>query len=236
MSSTRQHLILIPGLLCDERLWAHQTRHLGECAEMTVADTLQDDSVGAMAERLLAAAPNRFALAGLSMGGYVALEVMRRAPQRVTKLALLDTSARADTEDQTSRRRGLIELARKGRFKGVTPRLLPLLIHADRMQDVELTQTVMDMAAAVGQEAFVRQQTAILTRPDSRDSLSRITVPTLVLVGREDALTPPELAGEMAEGISDARLAIIEECGHLSTLERPQATTALLRDWLVYGR
>ncbi len=236
MSSIRQHLILIPGLLCDERLWAHQIRHLGECAEITVADTLQDDSVGAMAERLLAAAPDRFALAGLSMGGYVALEVMRRAPQRVTKLALLDTSARADSEDQTSRRRGLIELARKGRFKGVTPRLLPLLIHADRMQDTDLTQTVMDMAAAVGQEAFVRQQTAILTRPDGRDSLSRITVPTLVVVGRQDALTPPELAGETAEGIADARLAIIEECGHLATLERPQATTALLRDWLVYAR
>lgn len=236
MSSIRQNLILVPGLLCDARLWAHQTRHLGECADITVADTVQDDSVAGMAERLLADAPDKFALAGLSMGGYVALEVMRRAPQRVTKLALIDTSARADTDEQTSRRRGLIELARKGRFKGVTPRLLPLLIHADRMQDTDLTQTVMDMAAAVGQEAFVRQQTAILTRPDSRADLARVTVPSLIVVGRQDELTPPELAAEMAEGIAGARLAIVEECGHLATLERPQATTALMRDWLIYGR
>lgn len=236
MTAPSQNLILIPGLLCDARLWAHQTRHLADCATIRIADTLQDDSVEDMAARLLADAPDHFALAGLSMGGYVAQEVMRQAPERVSKLALLDTSPRADTPEQTTRRRGLIELARKGRFKGVTPRLMPLLIHADRMDDAALTQTVMDMAAAVGQEAFIRQQTAILNRPDGRADLARIRVPTLIIVGRQDELTPLDLAAEAAEGIPNARLAIIEECGHLSTLERPQAVTALMRDWLVYSR
>lgn len=229
-------LILVPGLLCDSRLWDHQTRYLADCADIRVADTLRDDSIADMASRLLDTAPDRFALAGLSMGGYVALEVMRQAPDRVSRLAILDSSARADTEEQTSRRRGLLELAKLGRFKGVTPRLMPLLLHTDRMQDAALTQTVMDMATAVGQEAFVRQQTAILNRRDSRDTLGSITVPALVAVGRQDTVTPLEVAAELAEGIPRARLAVIEDCGHLSTLERPQAVTALLRDWLLYDR
>lgn len=229
-------LVLVPGLLCDARLWDHQRQYLDDVADISVAETRIDEAIPAMAARLLADAPDRFALAGLSMGGYVALEVMRQAPERVTHLALLDSSARPDSAEQTRRRRGLIELATMGRFKGVTPRLMPLLIHPDRLEDAALTATVMDMAAHVGQDAFVRQQTAILTRADSRPSLGAIAVPTLVLAGRQDALTPPEVAEEMAAAIPSARLVVIEDCGHLSTLERPQAVTALMRDWLVYGR
>lgn len=235
--SARVPLVLVPGLLCDERLWDHQRQYLEDLADIFVAETRSDEAIAAMAARLLADAPAaRFALAGLSMGGYVALEVMRQAPERVSHLALLDTSARPDTPDQTRRRRGLIELAAMGKFKGVTPRLMPLLIHPDRLEDVALTATVMEMAAHVGQDAFVRQQTAILTRVDSRPSLGDIAVPSLVIVGRQDALTPPEVAAEMADAIGPARLAVIEDCGHLSTLERPQAVTALLRDWLTYAR
>lgn len=157
---------------------------------------------------------------------------MRRAPERVTRLALLDTSARPDTDEQRARRRGLIELAEKGEFKGVTPRLLPLLIHPDRLGDEALKATVMGMAERVGKEAFLRQQKAIMGRPDSRPDLARIKCPALVLVGRQDALTPVAVHEEMAAGIPGARLVIVEDCGHLSTLEKPEAVNAALEDWL----
>ena len=228
-------LLLLPGLLCDRALWECQVRHLADTADSSVADLTKHDDVAGLAQAALDGAPPRFALAGLSMGGYVALEIMRRAPERVIKLALVDTTARPDSPDQRSRRRGLIELARAGRFRGVTPRLLPLLIHPDRQSDTSLTTTVMAMAERVGQEAFVRQQTAIMARPDSRPGLGAIICPTLVIGGREDALTPPSLLAEIAEGIPGARHVMIEECGHLPPLERPHAVSALLRAWLIYG-
>jgi len=228
-------LVFLPGLLCDHALWECQLRHLADIAESQVADLTRHDGVAALAESALATAPPRFALAGLSMGGYVAQEIMRRAPERVLKLALLDTSARPDPPEQLSRRRGLIELARSGRFRGVTPRLLPLLIHPDRQSEDDLTATIMAMAQRVGQEAFVRQQTAIMGRPDSRPTLPAIACPTLVLGGREDALTPPPILAEIAAAIPGARHVIIEDCGHLPPLERPHAVSALLRQWLVYG-
>lgn len=228
-----QPLVLIPGLLCDAALWAHQCEFLADVAEIAVADVTGDDSVGGMAARILEAAPDQFALAGLSMGGYVALEIMRRGPERVRRLALLDTSARADTPEQLARRRGLIELAAKGRFKGVTPRLLPLLIHPDRQADEMLAGAVMKMAERVGQDAFLRQQKAIMGRPDSRADLGAFDLPTLVLCGRQDALTPVERHEEMAAAIPGARLCIVEESGHLSPMEQPHAVTALMRDWLL---
>jgi pimeloyl-ACP methyl ester carboxylesterase len=225
-------LVLIPGLLCDRALWAHQLANLGDIADMTVGDVTRDDSMAAMARAVLAEAPECFALAGLSMGGYVAQEIMRQAPERVIRLALLDTSAHDDTPEQRGRRRGLIELAEKGRFKGVTPRLLPPLIHPDRQQDEALTTAVMAMAERVGKVAFLRQQRAILGRVDSRPHLAGYALPTLVLVGRQDALAPPAAAEEMAALIPDGILVVIEDCGHLSTMERPQQTTEALRAWL----
>ena len=234
MSRDKTPLLLLPGLLCDGALWNHQLRYLTEVAEPRVADLTGHDSVQAMAAAVLAGAPPRFALAGLSMGGYVALELMRQAPERVLRLALLDTSARPDSAEQKGRRLGLIQLASAGRFRGVTPRLLPLLIHPDRQSEPELAGTIMSMAERVGQEAFTRQQTASMTRPDSRSGLFSITCPTLILGGREDALTPPELMAEIATAIPDARHVVIEECGHLPPLERPHAATAFLRDWLLY--
>ncbi len=234
MTGERIPLVLVPGLLLTEGMWAHQTRHLAEIADITVADTLQDDSIEAMADRLLAVAPERFALAGLSMGGYVALAVMRKAPERVARLALMDTQARADSEETMRRRRALLALSKQGRFKGVTPRLLPMLVHEDRLEEAALVDPITQMAEAVGQAGFARQQTAIMARPDSRDILPGIDVPTLVLCGRQDALTPLALHEEMAELTPGARLAVIEECGHLPTLERPHAATALMRDWLLY--
>jgi pimeloyl-ACP methyl ester carboxylesterase len=166
------------------------------------------------------------------MGGYVAQEIMRQAPDRVEKLALLDTSARADTPEQTARRRGLIELSEKGEFKGVTPRLLPLLIHSARHEDEPLGAIVMGMAERVGKEAFLRQQKAIMGRPDGREDLRRIACPTLVLCGRQDALTPLALHEEIAGLVPGAKLLVVEDCGHLSTLEKPATVTAAMRQWL----
>lgn len=231
--SERTPLVLIPGLLCDERLWDHQTQYLADIAETTVGNTLEDDSIAGMARRILDTAPPRFALAGLSMGGYVAQEIMRQAPERVDRLALVDTSSRPDTPEALKRRRGLIELATKGKFKGVTPRLLPLLIHPDRLEDHPLTDVIMRMAEKIGQAVFVQQQTAIMGRVDGRPDLANIAVPTIIIVGREDALTPMEVQEELASGIPGARLCVVEECGHLAPMERPHAVTALMRDWLL---
>jgi pimeloyl-ACP methyl ester carboxylesterase len=225
--------LLLPGLLCDERLWRAQISALGDIAAAQVADLTGESSMSALAASALAAAPPTFALAGLSMGGYVAQEIMRQAPERVIRLALLDTSARPDTPEQTERRKGLLALARQGKFKGVTPRLLPFLIHRSRLNDQELVGTVMAMAERVGQSAFFRQQEAIMGRPDGRGDLTRIRCPTLVLCGEEDAITPVAVHEEMARAIPAARRATIPDCGHLSTLERPDHVSAELRRWLV---
>lgn len=225
-------LVLLPGLLCDERLFAPQLPALTADTDVTVADLTRDGTIAAMAQRVLAEAPPRFALAGLSMGGYVAFEILRRAPERVKKLALLDTQARADTEEALARRRGLMQLAEKGEFKGVSPRLMPFFIHRDRLGDTELTGTVQAMAESVGRDGFLRQQAAIMARPDSRPDLPAIACPTLVLAGREDAVTPPERQHEMATAIPDATLVLLPRCGHLSPLERPEAVTRQLLLWL----
>jgi pimeloyl-ACP methyl ester carboxylesterase len=226
-------LILVPGLLCDDALWAPQSEWLSDIADISIGETQIDDSFSTMAARILKAAPPYFALGGLSMGGYVCMEIMRQAPERIERLALLDTSGRADTADQTKRRKILIELATIGKFKGVTPRLLRLLIHKDRQTDENLTRTVIDMARRVGQAVFLHQQTAVMHRPDSRTDMTMYDLPTIVLCGRQDALTPIDLHEEMAGLIPHARLCLIEECGHLSTLEQSHAVTALMRDWLL---
>jgi len=235
MTSARIPLILLPGLLCDRALWAPQLADLADIADATVGDLTQADSMFDMAERILAAAPARFALAGLSMGGYAAFEIMRVAPERVLRLALLDTSARPDAPEQTRARRELIAQAMQGDFKGVTPRLLPRWVHPSRVNDPELAATVTAMTQRVGREAFLRQQTAIMNRPDSRSGLSRIDCPTLVLCGHEDLSTPPEMHREIAADIADAQLTIVPDCGHLSTLERPAAVNRALRAWLSAG-
>ena len=225
-------LLFLPGLLCDGRLWRDQVEALAG-TRCVVADLTHDDSLGAMAERTLRALPAeaRLSVCGLSMGGYVAFEIMRRAPGRVARLALFDTSARPDTPEQTRRRRGLLSLSESGMFRGVTPRLLPQLLAPAHVAG-PLGAEVMAMAERVGRPAFHRQQRAIMHRPDSRPDLAAIAVPTLVGVGEEDALTPPHLAEEMAAGIPGARLARIPGAGHLPPMEAPGAVSDLLREWL----
>lgn len=231
--AARTPLVLVPGLLCDALLWQHQVASLGELADCWVGDHTRSATMAQVAADVLAACPfETFALAGLSMGGYVVLEMQRQAPGRVTHLALLDTAARADGDEQRARRQAFIDLADRGRFMGVTDQLLPVLVHADRLADAALVATVKTMARNVGKAAFVRQQHAIMSRIDSRPHLGGIACPTLVLCGREDALTPLDRHEEMASMIPAAELEVVERCGHLSTLERPAEVTRAMRDWL----
>ena len=226
-------LVLIPGLLCDERLWRREMEGLADLADpILVPDVTGQDSMREMAREVLATAPERFALAGLSMGGYVALEIVRQAPDRVEALALLDTSARPDAPEQTKTRLALIKMARDGRFDEVWRTLLPKIVHPDRVDDPGIVAAVEEMARSVGPEAFERQERAIIGRPDSRADLRGISCPTLVLCGRDDALTPPPLHEELAAGIPGANLRMVDRCGHLSTLERPEEVTRAMREWL----
>jgi len=175
MTDPRTPLVLLPGLLNTPALWAAQVDALSDIADPQVADLTRDESIDALADRVLAEAPPRFALAGLSMGGYVALAVALRAPDRVERLALLDTNARADRPEQSERRRELIGWARDGRFAEVAPALLPMLVTPEHAKDEAIAQTVFGMADGVGPEGFIRQQTAIMGRPDRRESLAAIT-------------------------------------------------------------
>jgi len=226
-------LVLVPGLLCDAQLWRSQVEHLADVAETWVADHTRSDTMAGVARDVLADAPFRdFALAGLSMGGYVCLEIMRQAPQRVRRLALLDTGARADTAEQSERRHAFIDLAQRGKFMGITDTLMPMLVHPSRLADKPLTDAIRLMAKNVGKDGFIRQQKAIMSRADSRPLLATIQCPTLVLCGRQDQLTPLDRAEEMATGVKGARLEIIEDCGHVSTMEKPDHVNRALRQWL----
>ena len=228
----RMPLVLVPGLLCSARLYGPQIEALWRFGPVTVADHRHDDEIGAVAARILGDAPPRFALAGLSYGGYLAFAMLRQAPERIERLALLDTSARPDTPEQTAARHGFIEMAQAGRFSEAVEALTPRFLQPSRRDDPAFRAILHGMAADTGAAAFVRQEKAIISRPDSRPSLPKIACPTLVLVGENDELTTPELAREIAGGIPGAKLSVVPDCGHLSTLERPDAVNAALADWL----
>ena len=230
--AAKTNLVLVPGLLCTRALWEPQIAALGDIADITLADHTRHDAMEAIARSILAAAPERFALAGLSMGGFISYAILRQAPQRVTRLALLDTGYRADTPERKEQRLRRNELARREGAGAVQDELMPLLIHKDRLGDKAFTALVRQMAVDTGTDALVRQHAALMARPDSRPFLASIRCPTLVLVGREDALTPVEMAQEIVAGIPGARLQIIPDCGHLSTMERPDAVNRALRAWL----
>jgi len=234
MMASSVPILLVPGLLCSARLYAPQIPALWPFGQVAVADHRRDADMAAIAARILKDAPPRFALAGLSMGGYIAFAMLRLAPERIARLALLDTSARPDMSEQTAGRKTQIAMAQAGRFGEIPDLSIPRFLHRNRQNDVGLTAIVRQMAQDTGPEAFVRQQNAIMTRPDSRSLLSSIACPTLVLVGDGDEATPPELNREIAGGISGAKLVVVPECGHLSTLEKPEAVNAALTDWLTF--
>ncbi|KJC58377.1 alpha/beta hydrolase [Bradyrhizobium sp. LTSPM299] len=225
-------ILLVPGLVSSPRIFAPVIPALWPFGPVTVANHIRDDNMGAIARRILAEAPPRFALAGHSMGGYIAFEIMRQSPERVAKLALINTQARPDTPEASTRRRGMIERARGGDYRGVLDELFPGFVHPSRQADASLRQLVYDMGADVGAEAFIRQQTAVMSRPDSRPTLAWIRCPTLVLTGDEDNTIPNALSSEMASGIPAAKLVILPNCGHLPQPEQPEACADALVDWL----
>ena len=226
---SRPTVVMVPGLLCDEGLYADQIPELEEEAHVVVGDVSRGASMVEMARHVLEGAPDRFVLVGLSMGGYVALEVWRQAPRRVTALAMLDSSARPDRPEQTDRRRHLVDLARAGRFEAVLDELWPALVDPRHVDDVELRRRFDDMARRAGPDVFVRQEEAMIARPDSRPDLASVDRPTLVLCGRSDAITPLDGHEELAAAIPGADLVVLGGCGHLSSWERPDAVTVELR-------
>ncbi len=225
-------VVLVPGLTCTPRLYAPQLPALWPFGLVMVADHRRDTDMAAIAARVLADAPPRFALAGLSMGGYIAFAMLRLAPERIVKLALLDTNARADTPEQTAGRKTQIALAQAGRYGEIPAQAIPRYLLKRNQNDPVVSSIVRQMIAETGAEAFVRQQTAIMTRPDSRPMLSSIRCPTLVLVGDTDIATPPEVNKEMADAIPGATYVVVPDCAHLSTLEQPEAVNAALAEWL----
>lgn len=226
------HLVLLPGLVNDSRVWQHQVAGLADIAQVSVGDLTKGHTIAEMASDILACAPpGPFALAGLSMGGYVALEIMREAPERILALALLDTSARPDSLIALDMRSEAIEQA-EGNYQAVIEGLMPKQLHPLHMEDAELVSMITDMAMSLGNKIFIRQQRAIAERIDSIPSLALIKCPTLVLCGRDDAITPIGLHQEMVTAIEGAGLIIVSDCGHLSALEQPLRINEALTQWL----
>lgn len=229
----KEHLLLVPGTLCDSRLWKHQADSLNDVADISIGDVTKDATLEEMARTILQNAPEKFSLAGLSLGGMVALEIMNQAPERVNRLALLNTNPTDPKPDQRETWNGLKKLVNVGRFSEITrDHLLSNLVHPDHLTNRELTSTIIEMSEAVGQETYLRQLHAVDARSDFRPYLSHITCPTLVLAGKEDSICPVALHLEMHELIPDSKLIVVEACGHLSSLEQPEAVTGALREWL----
>jgi pimeloyl-ACP methyl ester carboxylesterase len=231
------HVILVPGLMCDEAVWENQRTNLQDIATITIADHGSLDSFDAMAQRILNNAPERFALAGHSMGGRVAFEVVRRSPERVTHLALLDTAYRLRPagikgDEEAAERYRLLEKARKEGMRAMGAEWVQRMVHPDRLSDTKLINAILDMIERKTPEIFAAQIKALLERPDATPLLQKVECPALVLCGRQDAWSVLGVHEEMASLIPQSHLNVIEDCGHMSTMERPAEVTAALRDWL----
>ena len=225
-------MVLVPGLFATPRFYAEQLPSLWQAGSVQFATHTRDETMPDLARRILGDAPQRFALVGHSMGGYIAFEMLRQAPQRIERVAFLDTSARPDAPEQSERRRQLIEQAAQGRYADIADQLYPNLVHSARHADTELREIVRQMARDTGAAAFIRQERAIIARADSRPMLADIRCPALVLVGAQDALTPPERADEIAEGVAGSVRIVVPDCGHMCALEKPQAVSEALAQWL----
>ncbi len=223
--------------MCDAAVWEHQAAALSSLATIGIADHGSLDSLEKMAEAILARAPERFALAGHSMGGRVAFEVLRLAPERVTAVALMDTGHTprrpgVPGEREAAGRYALLDIARKEGTRAMGRQWLKPMIHPDRLSDETLILSIVEMIGRKSADIFAAQTKALLDRPDASPLLSRISCPALVLCGRQDSFSPLSVHEEMARGIQGSRLVVIENSGHMSTMERPEAVTAAMEEWL----
>ena len=232
MPRPRPAVVFASGQLLTTECWTPQVAALSADFDLRFSDHIRDETIAGMAARLLAEAPARFHLVAHAMGGFTAFEVMRQAPQRVASLVLIATLAPNDGPAQTERRQGYIRLVESGRFADVVEERIPMLVHPSRREDAPLLTVVRRMAAETGAETFLRQQRAIMTRADSRPGLAAIAVPTLVVRGAQDGITTAAHQDEILAGIPGSRRADLEDCGHLPTLEKPDTTNRLLREWL----
>lgn len=223
--------LLLPGLNATARVFRDASVALWPFGSVTIASTLEGEGMAGIASAILDNAPPTFALGGYSMGGYLCFEILRQAPERVSKLALIDTSARPDSAEATDVRRRRIEQVQAGKFGLVVEQSFANSAHPDHADDKALKAMHREMALSNGPEAYVRHQRAIISRPDSRPLLARIRVPTLVIVGDTDQTTPVEAAREMHAGIAGSRLVIVPNAGHLAPLEQPEAVASALVEW-----
>lgn len=228
-------LVLVPGHLCNDVLWEHQVSGLSDIARPLIANTVSDDSLSGIAERLLDNAPPRFALAGLSMGGMICMEVMRQAPERVERLALLDTNPLADTPERSEIRLKMLDRFHAGEVDAVVQEFLELVVPPGRLNEESLISPMRAMMKTVAEQALADQVKALIARPDSRPDFAHYDLPVRLICGREDLLTPLAFHEEMERLIPGARLSIVENCAHMSTMERPDEVNAILRDWLLNG-
>lgn len=225
--------VLIPGLSSDAAVWSRTIDALGDDARCTVGDALQDDSLSAMAHRILASAPESFVLAGVSMGGMVALEIMRLASDRVMGLAIVDSNAFPDTPEQADQRRRSVAALRAGvDLRAAGQADLGRLVHPDAEEDVR--SEIVDMGVRVGADIYARQIEAVLHRDDQRPVLSIINVPTMVISGADDAMIPVACAKAIHAAIDGSVFRVIPNCGHLPPIEKPKETAGLLRELMAH--
>ena len=225
-------VVLLPGLMCDARLFQPQIIALSQVTGVMVAPITEGERVEEIASRVLDLCPRKFALAGLSMGGIVAMEVMRRAPERITRIALMDTNPMAESPKVAAAREPQIVAARAGRLEDVMREEMKPNYLAPGPQRREVLDIVMAMARDLGPEVFVRQSRALQRRPDQQAVLRKVKVPALILCGEHDALCPVKRHEFMSELIPYAQLTVVPGAGHLPTLEQPEAVTEALRGWL----
>ncbi|MBO6637760.1 MAG: alpha/beta fold hydrolase [Roseitalea sp.] len=230
----RETLCLLPGMMCDARLFAPQRTALGGLCDIVIGDIGGADTISGLADALLAELPHRFNLAGLSMGGIVALEMARKAPGRVMRLGLLDTSFGPEAGHRKARRDDQIGRVRAGGLRDVlVAEMKPYYLAAGHTGEAALNTLFVDMAMQLGPDVFIRQSLALRDRPDQSETLRRFNGPALVLCGREDRMCPPAIHEQMAALLPDAELVIIEDAGHITTLEAPEAVNAALDAWLM---
>ncbi len=231
----REPLVLVPWLLCTARLFAPQVAAFGTEREVIVADHSCGTTFAEIATTILATAPPRFALGGLSMGGGIGLQMVAQAPHRISRLAILDSSPLPDEPAISTQRRRLIAMAERGEFSAAAAQLAPSFLGTTHGGNAVLRATLATMAEETGAATFIRHEQAQIARPDARPLLAEIRCATLVLVGIEDRLTPPALSIDMATAIPRADLRVLPACGHLSTLEAPAAVNEALALWLGAG-